>query len=194
MKNKKVYLGIVGSIASGKEAITDYLKEKYNFVSFSLSFVVHQELVKRGIREFSRRTLQDVGNDLRQAHGNDILARRAMNYFNNFREKRIIIEGIRNPAEIKYLKGLANFILIGIRAKKKLRFERLLKRGKPWDPKTWADFLAIDRRDWGKGEDSSGQQVGQCLSYADFILTNNGTKEELSRKMEKIIKKLDLCS
>jgi len=192
MKKNRIYLGIVGSIASGKETITDYLKDKHGFVAFSLSFVVHQELKERKITKFSRQTLQDIGNDLRRVHGNDILARRAVKYFNNYHKKKIIIDGIRNPAEVKYLQTLTNFTLIGVQAKRRLRFERLVKRGKRWDPKAWKEFLKVDSRDWGEGEDSAGQQVGRCLAYADLILTNNQTKEDLYRKTEEVIKKLHL--
>ena len=186
-KDKKIYLGIVGSIASGKEAVADYLKKEYGFVSFSLSFVVHQERERRKIKEFTRQTLQDIGNDLRKKYGRDILARRAISYFNNLKNTKIIIEGIRNPAEVKYLKTLPNFILIGVKTRKELRFKRLLKRAKPWDPRTWEEFLEIDKRDWGEGEDDSGQQVGKCLAMADFVLTNNGTKKELYQQVERLM-------
>ena len=184
MDNQRIYLGIVGQIASGKGVVADYLKEKYGFQSFSLSFIVHQELRKRKIKNFTRHTLQDIGNNLRQTYGNDILARRAITYFNRLKSEKIVIEGIRNPIEVEYLRTLANFTLLGVKAKRELRFQRVLHRNKSWDPKTWEDFLRVDQRDRGEKGVCSGQQVSKCLAMANFTITNNGTKEELYHRFD----------
>lgn len=188
-------IGVVGQIAVGKGVLVDYLVKNFGFVSFSLSSIVHEELEKRKIKEFTRKTLQDIGNDLRKKYGDDILAIRAIKnikYQSASRRTKIknyIIEGIRNPAEVEYLKSLKDSVIIGIKAKRDLRFKRLLKRAKPWDPKNWNDFLKIDRRDLGKGEDKSGQNVGKCLAYCDYVLTNNKDKEDFERKVKNLLEK-----
>jgi len=188
-----VYIGVVGQIACGKGVLVDYLIKKLGFVSFSLSSILHDELKKRGIKEFSRKTLQDIGDELRKKYGDDILARRAMTYLvrpDQISQSKVVIEGIRNPGEIEFLKKNPNFILIGVKSKRTLRFQRLLKRAKPWDPKTYKDFLKIDRRDLGIGQQHSGQQVGKCLKYCDYVLTNNKNVSDFQSKVEKLIKKL----
>ncbi|MDH7476746.1 MAG: hypothetical protein QHH09_04815 [Microgenomates group bacterium] len=225
---KKIYVGVVGQIACGKGVLVDYLVKKHGFISFSLSTIVHQELKKRGIKDFNRKTLQDVGDDLRKKYGSAVLAKRALWQIKNIKKNhsggreeknpdssqsrgmfeastggnesetgpakqtplRIIIEGIRNTAEVEYLKKKPNFILIGVKAKRILRFKRLLKRQKPWDPKTYNDFLKVDRRDLGAGQDRSGQQVGKCLAYCDYVLTNNKDPVDFHRKVEKLIEKI----
>lgn len=183
-------IGVVGQIASGKGRLVKYLTERLGFVSFSLSFIVHEELKNKNIKEFSRKTLQDIGDDLRKRYGDDVLARRTIKelkvelYMPCF---RAVIEGIRNTAEVEYLKGLPNFVLIGVKAKRELRFKRLLKRSKPWDPKNWNDFIKVDRRDLGIGQDKSGQQVRKCLAYCNFILTNNKDLKDFERKIKNCI-------
>ncbi|KKP67910.1 MAG: hypothetical protein UR63_C0007G0020, partial [Candidatus Roizmanbacteria bacterium GW2011_GWC2_35_12] len=77
MKIKKkyiVYVGVVGQIAVGKGVLVDYLIKKLDFKSFSLSSILHIELQKKGIKEFTRKTLQDMGDDLRHRHGDEVLA------------------------------------------------------------------------------------------------------------------------
>ena len=180
-------IGIVGQIAGGKGTLVKYLNEKLGFVSFSLSFIVHEELKNKNIKEFSRKTLQDIGDDLRKRYGDDVLARRAVKIFLKQGGNRVVIEGIRNTGEIKYLKTLPNFVLIGVKAKRELRFKRLLARAKPWDPKTYPDFLKIDRRDLGFGQQKSGQQVGKCLAYCDYVLTNNKDLKDFERKIKNCI-------
>lgn len=188
-----IYVGIVGQIAVGKGVLVDYLTKKLGFVSFSLSSIIHDEIKKRKIKQFTRETLQNIGDELRKKYGDDVLARRAIKKIKNSKLKvknNFVIEGIKNPGEIEYLKTLSDFILIGIKSKRELRFKRLLKRSKPWDPKNWEDFLKVDRRDLGVGQDKLGQQVGRCLAYCDYVLTNNKDKKDFERKVDRLIKKI----
>lgn len=191
-KKKKylVYVGVVGQIAVGKGVLVEYLTRKLGFVSFSLSSILHEELKKRGIKEFTRKTLQDVGDDLRRRYGRDVLARRAIKVLLEKKCDRVVIEGIRNTGEVEFLKKNPNFVLIGVKASRELRFKRLLSRAKPWDPKTYADFVKVDRRDLGVGQDKSGQQVGKCLAYCDYTLINNKDRTNLQRKVNKLMEKI----
>lgn len=192
LKQYIVYIGVVGQIAAGKGVLIDYLTKELGFVSFSLSSILHQELKKKGIKEFTRKTLQDMGDELRREEGNDVLARRAIEILKKQDKKQIVIEGIRNPGEVEFLKKNPYFILIGVKAKRELRFKRMLKRAKPWDPKTYTDFIKVDRRDLGIGQKRSGQQVGKCLAYCDYILTNNKDKKDFYRKLKKLIKSIKI--
>ena len=191
-KKKKfiVYVGVVGQIASGKGVLVEHLLKKLGFVSFSLSSILHEELEKKGIKKFTRKTLQDMGDELRKIEGNEALARIAIKKLLSQKEKHVVIEGIRNPGEIEYLKKNPNFILIGVKASRDIRFKRLLKRAKPWDPKNYADFVKVDRRDLGVGQVNSGQQVGKCLAYCDYVLTNNKDKKDFENKIEKLMEKV----
>ena len=187
-------IGVVGQIASGKGILVKYLTEKLGFTAFSLSSIVHNELEKKGSVKFTRQTLQDVGDELRRVYGDDVLAKRMLGQIElNCRGRlyvdpnKIVIEGIRNPAEIEFLKKNQNFILIGVKANRELRFKRVLSRGKEWDPKIYEDFLKVDRRDLGVGQNKSGQQVGKCLAYCDYILTNNKDIRNFEAKIQKLM-------
>ncbi|MBI5126901.1 AAA family ATPase [Candidatus Roizmanbacteria bacterium] len=191
MKKKYiVYVGVVGQIAVGKGILVKYLTDKLEFVSFSLSSILHDELKKKGIKKFTRKTLQDIGDKLRNRYGDDVLARRAVEFLKKQGERHVVIEGIRNPGEIEFLKKNPSFILIGVKADREIRFKRLLERGKPWDPKTWNDFVNVDRRDLGIGQQKSGQQVGKCLAYCDYVLTNNKDLKDFERKVKDLMKKI----
>ena len=179
-------IGVVGQIASGKGILVKYLTEKLGFTPFSLSSIVHEELEKKGGAKFTRQTLQDVGDKLRREYGDDVLAQRIIEAINEQKKDRIVIEGIRNPGEIEFLKKNSNFILIGVKANRELRFKRVLSRGKEWDPKNYQDFLKVDRRDLGVGQQKSGQQVGKCLAYCDYVLTNNKDVGDFEKKVEKL--------
>lgn len=193
MASKKkyiVYVGVVGQIAVGKGVLVDYLIKKLGFASFSLSSILHEELKKRKINDFTRETLQNIGDELRNRYQNDVLAKRAIKKLLHEGKKHVVIEGIRNTGEVEFLKKNPNFVLIGVKANRGLRFRRLLKRSKPWDPKNWADFVRVDKRDLGIGQDKSGQQVGKCLAYCDYVLTNNKDTVDFQRKVNNLMKKI----
>jgi dephospho-CoA kinase len=141
-----IIIGVVGQIAAGKGILVNYLTKNLGFSSFSLSSIVHTELKKRGIKKYTRQMLQEVGNNLRRGFGDDVLARRTLQDIKGQKgDKKIVVEGIRNPGEIKYFKKNPNFILIGVKAIRDLRYKRLISRNKKWDPKI-IKFLTIDRR------------------------------------------------
>ena len=185
-------IGVVGQIASGKGILVKYLIEKLGFISYSLSSAVHREIEKKGIKKYTRQMLQDVGDEMRRREGGEVLARRVIEQLNQSESvksvigNRFIIDGIRNPAEIEFLRNNSNFILIGVKANRELRFKRLLFRGKEWDPKSYEDFLKVDRRDLGVGQQKSGQQVGKCLAYCDYVLTNNKNIKDFEKKIKKL--------
>ncbi|KKP69303.1 hypothetical protein A2X44_04095 [candidate division CPR3 bacterium GWF2_35_18] len=185
--SEKLLIGIVGPLASGKGAVAEFLRSQYGFVSFTLSHLVHEELEKRGIKNFTRKDLQDIGNELRKEFGDQVLAERALDKLKKDGMPLIIIEGIRNPGEVKFLKKQKHFYLISVNADSKVRFSRLTFRNKPWDPKDWKAFMKVSRRDLGKNEGRSGQQVSRCMNMANFKITNNRDLADVYRQMDRVI-------
>ena|SRR3989344_6783288 len=175
-------IGLTGRIASGKEQIAEYLKTK-GFEYTTISRIIREEAAKINI-PITRESLQDLGNLIRKYEGNGAWIKRIIQKTNL--EKNYIIDGIRNPGEILELKKVPRFILVSVDAPQKIRYERVLSRGKPSDPKTWEEFVKIDERDFGKGEPEDGQQVGKCMALANYHLANDSTLENFKRKIEDI--------
>jgi dephospho-CoA kinase len=82
--------------------------------------------------------------------------------------------------DCNYIIVLGNGLLIVVN--KKERFQRLLKRNEPRDPKTWQEFLEQDR------EEEKIFQLSKTCKLADYRITNNETIEKLFQKLDKIIK------
>lgn len=187
-------IGLVGPLACGKGVVADYLIKQYGFVSFSLSFIVHDEVKKRGIATYTRSILQDVGDDLRTKEGDGVLAKRALEYLKTKGTDKIIIEGIRNPGEVEYLRTIPGFYLISVDALREVRYRRVIERGKPWDPKDWETFEKVDGRDSGDGDNHAGQQVRKCMQLADAHIENNNDLKQVYAEVEKIITSAKLNS
>jgi len=176
-------IGLTGRIAAGKESLTEFLRKK-GFVYFETSKLLKEELQKRGV-EITRENMQNLGDELRKKEGAGVL----MEIFIGRMEsgKNYIIDSIRNTGEIEFLrKNARDFILIGIDAPQKIRFERIIKRGKPSDPKTWEEFLKADNRDFFDKTNPLGQQVEKCMELADYKIMNDGEFESSLEKIKKI--------
>lgn len=186
----KVVIGLTGTIGSGKDAVSNYLKQKFNCFYVKVSNVLRNELEKKK-RGLDRKLLQDSGDDMRKKYGNFVLAKVSIDYLPRNKDL-IVIDGIRNPGEVDYLKKTfgRTFVLIAVDSSPEARFERLSKRGRPDDPKTWEEFLDMDSRDQGVGQPDYGQQTKRCMEHADFTISNDGTVEEFQTKIADIMQKL----
>lgn len=185
---RKMVIGLVGPIASGKGEIANFLRQK-GFSYFSLSERVREETSKRGLI-LEREMLQNVGDSLRKEFGNDVLAKRTLELIEEAPNSNIVIDGIRNPAEIVFLKENLNIFLVGVTAPREIRLKFYLERNRDSDPKKAEDFYKVDERDSGRNQESYGQQVGICLKKSDFIIENTGTLKDLKIKIEKLLEKL----
>lgn len=176
-------IGLTGPICAGKDEVGRLLEEK-GFIRLSLVEELREEARKRGI-ELTRKNLQDLGDLLRQQEGMDVLARKVMSKI--VPGKRYTIESIRNPGEVTALKELEGFMLCCITASDFTRFTRMVQRGREQDPQTFEEFLAIEARDRGIGQATYGQQNEACWALADYVLENETTLDDLSKKVDVFI-------
>lgn len=180
-------IGLVGPFGSGKTKARGFFAEN-GYLCITLSDIIKDEARSRNL-EISREVVMDLGNSLRREYGNNILAVRALERIREAQVSKSLIDGIRNPAELNYLKHEARAFIIGITLDPKLRFQRVLNRNLPGDPKTYEDFLEIDRRDSGMVGDNNSQQVNACIQLADTILKNDGDLFQFRLKLESFLKK-----
>ena len=173
-------IGLTGTNASGKTEAAEYLRRK-GYSYYSLSDILREEAARLGL-DHSRKTLIELGNNLRKRYGAGVLAKMAKE---NLKGRSIIIDSIRNPKEIEELKMLPDFLLVGIDAPVEIRFKRAVMRGRAGDGKTLEEFIKNERLENSKNKAS--QQLSRCLKMADALIVNNWTKEELYRKLDEVM-------
>jgi len=179
----KMLIGLTGRIAAGKETLTRFLRDK-GFIYFETSILLREELENRGL-EVSRKNMQDLGDELRKEHGAGILMKMLLKKIDV--SGNYIIDSLRNAGETEYLKeNVDDFVLIAVDAPQKLRYDRIIERGKDSDPKTWEEFLEVDNRDYYGDSNPLGQQVGKCMEVADYVIMNDSDLESSMKKIEEI--------
>lgn len=178
-------IGLVGPIASGKGTVAKILEEK-NYKPYSLSDRIREEIKNRG-EEITRSNLNMVSNELRETLGADILAKRTADIIEKDNDELVVIDAIRNPAEVNYLKQRFGAKIIGVNAAQEKRYEMFKNRGiNTTEVNTWEEFKKLDDLELVQ-EGSHKQQVEECLKLADTTIGNNGTLEELKQKVKNII-------
>ncbi|HEK86275.1 MAG: AAA family ATPase [Candidatus Saccharicenans sp.] len=169
-------IGLTGTNGAGKGEVAAFFKTR-GFAYISLSDILREELKKRRLEE-SRDNLIACGNELREKYGPDILARRAAEKITG----PTIIDSIRHPKEVEYLRSLGHFVLIAVDAPIEIRFERVQKRGRNESALTLKEFRKKEELE-RKGQ-PNGQQLDACLELADITIINDSTLENLRRKLE----------
>ena len=178
-------IGLTGKNGSGKTAVSEYLQSR-GFEYFSLSDEIRNEARKRGM-EINREVLIEVGNELRSNFGPGILAERILSHLGD--DRNYVIDSIRNPYEVEVLKRRRDFTLLALEADESIRFERSRKRGRESAAQTLQQFIEEEARELDSNNPAN-QQLHATRQKADLVVTNNGTLEELQRRLDELLSPL----
>jgi dephospho-CoA kinase len=186
---------VTGPIGSGKGKVAEVFRDK-GFVHHSFSAEIRQIAKERGI-EITRKSLGELGRKLREeSPDKSILGNRVLDNIKKeiaSGKENFVVEGLRDVAEVKLFrehemeKPEMRVILIGVDSPQEVRFERLRARGRHGDPETFEEFKEIDDKEIKGGY---GQEVGQCMKMADYVLQNDGSLDELREKVEEVAKEI----
>ncbi len=191
MSTKKIVC-LVGPSGAGKSTIANLLTEVQNVRYISLSTKVREYVAQLGIKSPTRADLQIHANSLRREKGNGIFAQMVVDSLVNDNTCGVmLVDGVRHPNEIEILKSseISTFVL-GVTSDQRRRFERVLQRQRPSDPKTWEEFLECDRRENGEEGQEHQQENAKCLEMADFTIINDGKLSELYSQLVDFVEKV----
>lgn len=182
---KKMIIGLVGEIASGKDVTKKYLEEHYGASCHKFSAIL-RDVLKRLYMPITRENMQNISTILRQTFGEDLLAKIITEDVKNDIHEVIVIDGIRREDDIIYLKSLPDFTLVRIKVEAKTRYERLVKRRENADDatKNYEQFLA-------DGQKETELKIPEVMALADYELDNNGDLKNLYGQIEKMVIKLE---
>ena len=190
---EKMIIGVVGKIAAGKTTVAKFFEEK-GFCRVSCSEPL-MDLLTHNVSSYSwipelpekteptRERLIEFGKYLKDKYGGDILIRLAVDKKRHC--KNTVIDGVRSREEIEAIKRLGGKVIY-VEARPEIRFERLVKRkaSKDRDIKSFEDFMAVDEAE------ERLYHTSKLKGLADYVIVNEGTLEELRRKVEEIIEEV----
>ncbi len=181
---KKIILGLVGEIASGKDTVADYLAKKHGAQTISFSQPL-RDILNILYQPVSRINLSDLGKNLRQQFGQDLLSQVVAKQVAESKARVIVLPNVRLESDIAYLKKIPGFVLVAISAEDKIRYERTIPREQYVgdSKKTFAQFKKDATLYTERG-------IRALMKKCRYKLGNNGKKSDLHKQIEKILKNL----
>jgi deoxycytidylate deaminase len=192
LKPETIVIGLTGPLSAGCSEVAQHLRAKHGFTVIGLSGYIRRELISKGISNPSNEILQDCGDELRRSKNNGYLAQEAIREIELNPSDRVVIDGIRNPGEVDFLRKFSRFYLVAVDASQTERLRRYRLKKAAEVPDT--TFAAIDQRDSGKNQPENGQNVSVCVDLADYQIINErpwdddiSIKDILFRKVSELL-------
>ncbi|MFA7252721.1 MAG: AAA family ATPase [Candidatus Paceibacterota bacterium] len=177
----KIVIGLAGQIASGKDTVADYVKEKYGGVTVSFSQPM-RDILKRLYLPVDRAHLVKLTEILIANYGSDILSKTIATEIEKSDKQIFILPNIRRESDYAHLSSNPGFLLVGINTDAKIRYERLVKRSQNEDDKnkTWEQFQKDALL-------STEVTIAPLIEKSKFQLDNNGSLEDLYKQVDDLL-------
>lgn len=177
--SKRVW-GVMGKMAAGKDAVTDYLQE-LGWHEIGMGDLVRELATERGL-EHSRDNLDMVQEEYTSQFGRGYFAKLAAERAIESEYDNVVINGLRRPEDVDEIQGAyEDIFLVGVDADDHVRYERMKDRGRVGDPESFEDFLEMDANQ----ERLFG--IDESFSRAHYVINNNGTYDELKEEIDVLL-------
>lgn len=178
----KIIIGLIGTNGSGKSTICEYLESR-GFMRYSLSDKLRTYVEEKG-GEATRDSLMRLGSELKERRGQDVLARDVFEDVLTDDAERVVLDSIRNPAEVAYLKS-NGVMFIGVDAALETRYERITQRKRATDHIDFETFKRQDQQE-NTGE-STGQNIYEAIKACESIVINDASQQELLAQVDQLL-------
>ncbi|RLE74753.1 MAG: dephospho-CoA kinase [Thermoprotei archaeon] len=173
---------VSGLPGAGKSLLVEAARE-LGIPTVSMGDVVREEARRRGLPETSE-VLARLARELRDLRGPQAVAELTVRKAEAVAESSdtVLIDGVRSWEEVEFFeRAFGDVVIVAVHAPRRVRFERLVARGREDDPKTWEEFVERDERELGLG-------VGKVIALSDAMLLNYGkSKEEALREAKELL-------
>lgn len=178
-KKMKV-IGFCGLPGSGKSTALDAIKNLGKIIT--MGDVVRNEAEKRGL-DITSNNLGEIAKDLRKKGGQEIIAKKCVDYIKSTSYQVIFIDGLRSIFEVQTFKKFWRFPVVAIDTPDDLRYKFLFNRGRNDDPKDQRELKERDDRESKFG-------IKKVIENAEYMIKNNSTIEDLKIKTREIVSKI----
>lgn len=178
-----IYLGLVGLPGAGKSLVLDMLEAQLdNTETVKMGDIVREHAHRNGNETSAE--IRNFATHMREKHGKGVFAEKLVEQY-TFSEDIVIVDGIRSPEEIEYLKSNTEgpCTIIYVKAPFNTRYQRVVERGRDGEEKmNEEDFREREEEelDWGAREIINEKQF-------DTTITNDSSLADLELKVSEFI-------
>ncbi len=159
---RRIVIVVAGMPGSGKSVVSRAAKE-LGLPVYVMGDVVREEAARRGL-EPTPANLNMVAKSLREEYGPTVVAERTAQKFQEG-EEAVLVDGVRSLDEVRVFQRYGDVVIVAVHASPRTRFERIRKRNRPGDPRTWEEFVSRDMTELGFG-------IGNVIALADYMIVN----------------------
>jgi dephospho-CoA kinase len=175
-------IGIVGMPGSGKSEAADIAR------SLGIPIVVMGDIIRKAVVDSDLQNnpgaLRSMMIELRKKHGKDVVAERCLPLIKSYRSHDVVVvDGLRSLDEVEvFRREFPDFIIVAVHSSPRTRYCRIQERQRKDDPDSWEEFCKRDKLELRVG-------IGNVISLADVIISNENTRSEFRENMKRIIAK-----
>lgn len=188
-------VALVGMPGSGKTE-AGLIFEQHGFYKERFGQAVLDEVLARGmdVNEANERKIRE---ELRAEYGMDVMARRLVKRIENLpAETYVLADGLYSWEEYIYLKEAYqnDLYVVAIHASPEVRYARLTSDQRKYDPlkdkkAVYRSYTLEQAQSRDRAQVENLHQGGP-IAMADYHIVNEGTRDELVRKVEALIKEI----
>lgn len=172
---------VTGMPGSGKTLVSGVARE-LGIPVYVMGDVVREETRRRGL-EPTPENLNLVAMLLRREYGDTVVAERTLEKILRDRPSLAVVDGVRSLREVEVFRRHGEVVIVAVHASPRTRFERLRRRGRPGDPRTWEEF---HRRDMTE----LGFSLGSVIALADYMLVNESDPFLVRERARRLLARL----
>lgn len=181
-----IIFGITGTNGAGKGAVVKFLRKK-GFIHFSVRDFIVEEIKNQGL-EVNRDSMRIVADKLREKNGPSYIIKQIYNKAIDL-DRDCIIESIRCPGEIEFLKKNKNFLLLSVDASREVRYERIKKRKSLTDIVGFEEFIKQEESEWNNIEPFK-MNIPKCIEKSDYKFINDKGFSHLYKQINLMLSKI----
>jgi dephospho-CoA kinase len=183
-------IGVIGRNGSGKDEVLRYLRDRHGVPFVSTGDIVREIAAGEG-RTPDRSTLQEISHSYFRKYGQGCFVKMLAEKIRGKGWPVAGISGVRSPQDVRTMKEMLgpSFVLVEVSVTDpRVRFERMRQRGEERDTDSYQRFLDQD-----SGEEQLFH-VEEAAMMADCSLTNDGSLQDLHRKIEDLVVRAGLLT
>jgi dephospho-CoA kinase len=149
---------------------------------YSMGDVVREEVLREK-GTLSWEEVKKVMFEIREREGPRAVAKRVLKAMMREDWNVAVVEGVRSLEEIEEFKTVGEVTVLAIHSSPMDRYERLRKRGREGDPKSFEEMMERDLKELSLG-------LGNVIALADRMIVNDSTLESFKEKAKEVLLKL----
>jgi dephospho-CoA kinase len=180
MKERKV-VAIVGMPGAGKGLVSSIASSR-GIPVLVCGDVIREEAQRKGLAP-TPENMGAVMLAIRHEEGLAVVAERLMPKIDSSASSVVVVEGVRSMAEVSVLRRKHGVAIVAVHSSPRTRYERMRRRGRSDDPKTWEEFVERDSRELKVG-------IGEVIAVAEEMLVNEASVDDLNSAFELVISRV----